>query len=684
MTNYKIAQNGVFEDYQDGIGLFHGTLKRDFPLPFTQEDDTFEVVATNLEEELRIDFDRMPLNIFQQMLAFAKAVWKKQQTEVIIFHKYIEKKWYNSVPYQWVSRTSICYHPELDTSGASMVVSDTHLHPPTKREDGAETGTSYHSTTDGLDERKNDGIFVVVTGFSPFTCDPDIVCMVRGKKFHLKPEQFLDMSQYDPNPTFPEEWMERVNQVSGNYDCKGCKAQKAKAEAAAKKSSALEAYEEEKKVRIIPIQVIEKWKEANKDEQLPGDAFMETMKKWREKAPANNKLFRCDNHGCMKNVGMPKCDECGKGILSDAVVKAVAQALNEVHLFDHDLDSMPKYHDAVIKGIEEAEGITIEDPTKASPTPAPTPTAVSGSPGDERHIIIVATEKPEMKKCEESCPYKNVAHQHVGSKDELKRLFKDVTEGRERTDCKSQGGRCLYPDTGACAEFCCWDLDKVGEAMKSPNRFEDKVCINTGCIGAGHTWYGCDVRKAKEEASIGCPSKTCETGGHLWPTCPVRVGLKRAEEIKIQESKKDDLNDETKQFPICIDAGCKSSKHVRSTCAIRQMVVNELIPKIAEFCTDVGCRDAKHMYSVCKFAKEVDRLVGEYTKITDNIPVILGSKECHDKCDMKGKVHTHELTSEQKDEEAKAKAPTSTSTTPPGTGSSPPVGCDDEWAGYMG
>lgn len=549
MGEFKVTPKGVFEKYQDD--LFEGWLKADFPIPFSLEHDKVDVVQEEIEEKLWIKFERMPLRLFQQVLEFLRWCYEERKSEGFVAHRYIDGVWEN-VPFpQWNSSGSVCYHPELLLEKATRVVGDTHSHPPSYG--------SQHSSTDGLDERKNNGIFIVVKGWTPMTCEPDIVGVVRGRKFHLKPESMFDLKDYDPNPSFPEEWKKMV----GPTPCKACE-KKREIDRVAKEVDDKKKKWEDDSFRLIPKPALEVLRaEVRKEEEKPSKALKGRWEEYKKRynAPGNGyrqlKLVRCDNYNCKKLCGTVKCDVCSGTILTEAVVESIGDMLDELW-YDENEPEAVKLIVAVCaedakeggeKKVQAAKDAAVPFGLPELPPAQKTETASTASKSkvpEIPHIIIVASDRP----CGDSCVYKEFPHEHAKSHEDLQAAFKEITEGRSRENCQTVGKKCLYPEMKVCDNGCTFARESVSSAQFPLGlKVSIPTCKNESCRDAGHTYLSCDVKTAFEEAERLCPSKACQASGHSWWSCEVKglnVYLMKEGLLKPKEEKKDD---ETKRYP---------------------------------------------------------------------------------------------------------------------------------------
>jgi hypothetical protein len=598
----------MFEEYSDD--LFEGMIKVEFPIPVSKEDE-IEVTEEELSDKLSLKFERMPLSLFQQTLEFLKWCHQEKKSEGFVAHRYIDGKWENVVFPQWVTATSVCYHPELLIEKSTRVVGDTHAHPP--KEGGS--GGSFHSHTDSLDERKNNGIFVVVTGWTPMTCDPDIVGCVRGKRFHLKPESLFDLTQYDPNPSFPEEWKNMV----GSTPCKGCERKRDLEKIGKEANEKKLAYEHDKQFRLVPQAVLEVWRtEVAKDKETLGKKVREAIKDATSRLTGSSwlRLLRCDNHGCKKLCNTVSCSECNKTILRDKIIDSIVDLLDE--------------HEAVTQNPQELALIreVIEEDMKPKELPpvviGPTPSSATG-PGGSGHTHPMSTtstpgttaadnssKKPETnhllvvstgKACTADCVYKEYPHRHSESSSLLEKVFSEIVEGKPRMNCSNHEGRCLYPETVACDNGCVFS--RTSSQATPPGGVDSKAsdhllpkCEMAACIEKGHTYYSCDIKRSLDTAAKMCPGKQCELSGHSWNACEYKILMIRliASGRMKPPVKKDD---ETKRFEKCMDAGCKAVAHSRLNCPERSG---------PDACTVKYCQDNDHKYRVdCPIYKQRER-----------------------------------------------------------------------------
>lgn len=569
MVKYFVTPKGFFEEYSDD--LFSGVLKSELPLPYDKQWDTMEIVDYDIEEKIELKFIRMPLNLFQQQLMFMKWCHEERKSEGMVCMRYIDGKWENAVFPQWNTSTSVCYHPELDLAKATRIVGDTHSHPPSYG--------SQHSHTDSLDERKNNGIFIVIKGFNPMDCSPEIIGYVRGKKFHLKPEQFLDITQYDQNPTFPEEWKGLV----GTTPCKGCDRRREVERLGKEVSEKRLVYEDDKKFRLVPKVILEAWRsEVAKGKETLGSKVKEAVKAIRAKGvPSYPKFFRCDNYGCHKLVAHAFCPECNKSIMVDKMIESFCDFLDEYDAVisnPQELDLIreiiesefePKPLPPVQVGLPATTAQTSTTPsTSSTSTLTPTVTTPSRRERSAPDILVIAS----GKSCSTSCPYKDYPHDHVEKKEDLEKIFKEIIEGKPRENCSAVGKKCVYPEAKACENGCVWGRSKTPDepAKKDAKSEASKVdpmlpnCISEYCMKAGHTYSTCDIKRTLDTVAKMCPSKNCEQGGHTWHNCDVRmIKIKLIQAGRLKAPQEDD--DDTKVFPLvgsaCGRKECMDSNH---------------------------------------------------------------------------------------------------------------------------
>lgn len=483
MAKYFMTPKGIFKEHQDD--LFTGILEAKPPFSFHKEYDICETVDDEMEEKLSLKFQRMPISVFQEALEFLRWCRLKHQSEGFVAHRYFAETgtWKNYVPYQATSGTALCYHMELDLSQSSRVAADTHSHPP-KDEKG--TGASFHSSTDGLDERKNDGLFIVVTGWTPMTCDPDIVGCVEGKKFHLKPEQFFDLSIYNPKPTFPEEWKSRVS----SYPCTHCERKRDLDRLSKEISDTSRVYEDEKKYRLIPKKVLDLLRSAPNIE-LPGKAIMESQKAYeRLMSPNWPRMFRCDNHGCGKLQSFLNCTDCKRGVATTKVFEIISDMMDEMYLFTERKEDVATATLIVEESLKKEP--VLPDKTAAI-TPPPHSLPVSASTGDlgrkdERSssIVVVSTDR----KCGNDCIYNAIPHEHAESKSTLEKAWRAMNTEPSAAKVRSVVG-----------------------------------CSSRACVESKHIWAICELRKRYFELVVKCPSDFCKEGGHTWDRCEVKAYL---------------------------------------------------------------------------------------------------------------------------------------------------------------
>ena len=148
-----------------------------------------------VEEFFKFTARRIPLNLFQQALAFLKAVYAKFKSEGAVLLIFKSGIWGIVIPQQEVTAMGVKY----ENNGFSRVVGSIHSHP----------GFSPQpSGTDHKDELNFDGIHIIVSGFDTLA-EVTVHAVVNGVRFRLKPEYAIE--GIENNATFPEQWLEKVS-----------------------------------------------------------------------------------------------------------------------------------------------------------------------------------------------------------------------------------------------------------------------------------------------------------------------------------------------------------------------------------------------------------------------------------------------------------------------------------------
>lgn len=635
MAKYLVTPAGVFEEYKDD--LFEGTIKAEFPISMNKEYDSMEVSDRELEEKLSVKFNRMPVRLFQEVLCFLEWCYKEKKSEGFVAHRYIDGKWENVVFPQWNASGSVCYHPELLIEKSTRVMGDTHSHPPSYG--------SQHSHTDGLDERKNNGIFIVVKGFTLMDCSPEIIGCVRGKRFHLRAETLFDIKDYNPSPSFPEEWKERV----GVTPCKGCEKRREDARKIDEVTKKKEAFDYEKRFRLVPKSALEIWRtEVAKEKETLGKKVKLIFDEYKKIIPSGYwpRVLRCDNHGCLKYTSSPKCDECHKTIAQEAILNSIIDMADELDAFK----SNPEELKLILSVLEEDASKPSETPPPASATPSstvpssstPSSTSIPVSSGAAKaptnHAFVVATEKP----CGNDCVYKDYPHQHADSKETMMKAWERLIKGDkgEKKKCSSSSGSCLYPEKDLCMASCAWEetFNSTKALSNSPVTAFSVLpsCKLSSCKEGGHHYLTCDIGKALEDAKKCCPGKGCEAAGHSWYGCELNKLRRR-------------LVEAGELVGACSDPACQTAGHTFMNCMVR-------LSKAATFgkdaCYSEICSKGNHYMESCPIYQQ-RKAASSSTPAPHSYPdpIVVGDTDtCHDKCDMKGKAHRHE----------KSKAPAAT------------------------
>lgn len=148
-----------------------------------------------VEEFFQLTTRKIPFSLFQQALAFLKAVHEKHKSEGMVLLTHKDGLWGIVIPKQEVSTASVKY----ENDGHTRVVGSIHSHP---------GFSSTPSGTDHHDEINFDGIHIVVSGFD---CLADITvhAVVNGGRFQLRPDYAIE--GLENKATFPEEWLQKVS-----------------------------------------------------------------------------------------------------------------------------------------------------------------------------------------------------------------------------------------------------------------------------------------------------------------------------------------------------------------------------------------------------------------------------------------------------------------------------------------
>jgi hypothetical protein len=412
VTRFFVTPDGVYEEYEDQ--LFKGLIKVSFPIHNYDKDagDTLDMSNEKIEEKIKIVFPKIPINLFQEALAFLEWCYKEKRTEGFLTFHLLNNKWSLGCPEQWNGATSVCYHPELREERGGLV-GDIHSHP--------KFSSSAHSHTDSLDERKNAGLFMVVKDFSLMNCEPDIRGVVRGTTFQIKPKYVFSMAgiKDEANPddpekaviSFPDEWKERVHVAP----CEQCKRVKDAGEKNVKETK----EKEEKEKRLIPKRLLEAWRKSL-DGKPFGAEIIDYHDRWAKDSKYNGHLV-CPNYGCGKFVRNLECPECKKTLTLYEVAKMFAELIDETDCFAEMKGDLKKL-EAIAEFFEkQAAGSTA---TGTSSTPAHDHAhdhdtkriivrPAAKDPDDTDIILIV-----DGDKCEEDCRFRKeqISHQHIPNK----------------------------------------------------------------------------------------------------------------------------------------------------------------------------------------------------------------------------------------------------------------------------
>jgi len=399
MTHFIVNRNGVYENYADE--LFKGTIRVSFPIPYDRDrGDTVEVTGEEAKESIQIAFNPMPAKLFQQALAFQEWCYEEKKSEGMVAFRYREGKWGLSVPEQWNGMASVCYHPEFHPEEMTGVVGDMHSHP--------KFSSSSHSQTDNLDERKMPGIFIVVKDFSILNCEPNIVGMVRGTEFKVRPELFIEFSEgIERKPSFPEEWKSRVH----SSPCDECRKKRESQDAQKKISESLSQDETDKTYRLVPKRLLEAWKKFSCDGNTRGKEFHEAFVEWNRKSPSTSRLLFCSHWNCKKYISAPRCPDCNTTLSTFEIVQNISDAIDEVDAMEMahgDLEILEEMVESEADGKEGGKGDRKEDPKE-----------------DGKRDVFVVVGEDEI--CGPGCNYRrvSVAHRHV-KRGVLSDLCKDV------------------------------------------------------------------------------------------------------------------------------------------------------------------------------------------------------------------------------------------------------------------
>lgn len=312
-----------------------------------------EVVETAVEKRTFIHCEPIDWNTFKQALAFLDYCHKENKSEGMLLFRYVQKKWYLSCPEQWNSMGGVCYHPELHPEECTMVMGDIHSHP---------GFGSTHSSTDHADERKNTGIFLVVSDFHPVTCNATIHGRFKDNIFKIPPELILSdtPAKETLKEPFPPAWKKRVHKSP----CKVCEKKREKDAKASKTTTMSGAsdhgltdyehygmpgytgygeppwHQKGKSQR----RSYDRFRDADykapgdgddeEEETVDGDsvedAITESYETWKkvrfthDALKDNPRLFSCSNWGCREDIDHLLCSKCQKTVETEDIVKSVA------------------------------------------------------------------------------------------------------------------------------------------------------------------------------------------------------------------------------------------------------------------------------------------------------------------------------------------------------------------------
>lgn len=154
---------------------------------------------------------KLPMYIYDQICTVFNYCQFNLDSEGMVLIMY--KDGYEiGVPQQWVGKSHVDAHPELDAGTLFHgVIGDAHSHP---------RMGAFHSSIDLADERKHrHGLYMVFSstdqGFSTFTSTISAVAYARGRKFILNPNEVFDKRTPHGDGVIPDkDWKERIRTSS--------------------------------------------------------------------------------------------------------------------------------------------------------------------------------------------------------------------------------------------------------------------------------------------------------------------------------------------------------------------------------------------------------------------------------------------------------------------------------------
>jgi hypothetical protein len=464
-TTYIMAEGkGIFEDYRDD--LFEALIKvdSDFHKMFRKSNGDDLVVLEDqkkideIDEKIVVHFPKFPMELFIKALAFMGWAYEEHKTEAMVLFKLrprpegeerLSSDWSLVIPEQWNGMAAVCYHAEMHPEEMMGVVGDVHSHP--------KFASSAHSQTDNLDARTNSGIFLVVKDFDLWTCDPTIRGVIRDKSFTVAPSLFFAKSYQAPDPkapAFPEEWKKRLHTAP----CEACRKSKEASEKAKTAQEMKDAYELEKKKKLMPKRLLDAWRKEAKETY--GFFFVSSWEAWDKKAHYDQCPIKCDNFSCGEYIRNVECPKCKKSIYAKALITCLGDMVDEIAAMEWAGGDLKKLEDLAIDQAREASQNT---------------TASTSEKDHDTKRIVQVPEEMELPL-------------DLGDEDDKDAFV--VLSGEE-----------------ACNADCTYKTRSIPHRHTLTDRKPTQKCGDTMCAGMGHLFFNCPERK--QGSQLVMPSPYC-------------------------------------------------------------------------------------------------------------------------------------------------------------------------------
>lgn len=194
-ATYVMRSDGVYAVRDTDAGLFiakvAGLLDK-AQIPGFVED--------GFGESFRLKFGKIPIQHFKQIMEFFQDICNANDHEVYaqIFWDPKEKRYWNHVPYQKVSKARVEYSRNEEIEKTNILVLEIHSH---------NSMSAYFSGTDNDDE-KADRIFGVVGKLDKARPEVLLSYVCSGKRVIVKTEDVFE--DHESAARFPDEWKSRV------------------------------------------------------------------------------------------------------------------------------------------------------------------------------------------------------------------------------------------------------------------------------------------------------------------------------------------------------------------------------------------------------------------------------------------------------------------------------------------